>query len=480
MPYKCDKCGIFFIRQSQLNNHINRKTSCIKQKNLSCDLCDNTFSTSYSLNRHKLNCSATKSYDSSIKDLKNIIEKQNKIIEKFIETVKNGDNSVDTSSFNHSPVTQNLDKSNTTNNNDNSTNNITVNISMTDVKLSAFRTSDMVAIIRNLFDTKDADFKNLLRTITICARRNKIKTAISSLMNHIHNDPKNKNCRNIRICKDGKYKGKFIIYDYDKNSDGGWYLIDMVPVAQIISNELDEIRSIREKIEVNTQSNLREILSKKELKNIACFDEESMQLYTNIDHRNTIYKIVKSFKISDEETPVDINTEEILKISDSDDILSNATKKYIKTKNERHKKDISVENKASSVKTKRVMTMNAKSSQSDEESAESELSEYDEKSESNESHESHDEYDPYESDGRMGRSLKEEAELQKRLRMKERDDKLKEQEKIEKERKEDERLTKEKNKLEEKERKIYENWDTIPINNKIPDKFIPTKKTKKD
>ncbi len=84
MPFRCEKCGMFFMRRTQLNNHINRKKSCTAQIVPRCDICNKLFRTYSSLNRHMVKCTPTESnLPDKFIELKKIVTEQGNIIKKL-------------------------------------------------------------------------------------------------------------------------------------------------------------------------------------------------------------------------------------------------------------------------------------------------------------------------------------------------------------------------------------------------------------
>ena len=71
---KCDKCGKIFSKQSHLKNHINRKIPCVSIENIrdgiTCEFCNNNFSSIYSLNRHLSRCAIRKTPELLLKYIK--------------------------------------------------------------------------------------------------------------------------------------------------------------------------------------------------------------------------------------------------------------------------------------------------------------------------------------------------------------------------------------------------------------------------
>lgn len=465
MPFECTKCNKLFKCKWNLDMHLKRLKPCIsdeKYENISCPFCNNTYSNKYNLKNHVDSCTVKKNPELLVKQiekLKSMLIEKDKIIEKRekhidedddSDLIKNTDNSINNSTI--------------TNNTDNSTTNITVNIAITNEKTCAFRTSDMISIINDLNDT-DVEFQKLYRTMCWCAKENDIKTAMQSLISYLHDNPKNKYCQNLRYCKEGKYKGNLLIYDYDNESNGRWQIIDICPVMQILSNEFQEMRRLRENQDIDKPEHQREKISKKEEKNILKYDEESLRLDMNINYRNMIHKIIQSFKISvNEKIPSDIDDNVIYELSDSDGVLSEVTKKYLETRKDRHNKMQEKKEESHRIKHRNIMMLNEKQKKS-----------------SVKKHNDDDDSD--ESYGKIKRSPEEEAELQKRQQNKEREDKRKDQEKIERDKKAEERSEKERKKLEEKARKLDSDFNCVPIGDKIPIKIVlpkDVKKTKKD
>ena len=54
--FECDKCGKKLANKNSYNNHVNRKTSCIKIDKFVCKVCGKYFTRKYNLNRHEKNC----------------------------------------------------------------------------------------------------------------------------------------------------------------------------------------------------------------------------------------------------------------------------------------------------------------------------------------------------------------------------------------------------------------------------------------
>ncbi len=94
--YSCPKCNKQFKYKSKLNEHLNIKTPCNKQKeDLKCDLCNITFDRQYHKNKHEKtqkhilkyninNSTINNSFNKTIFNIKNIINING--LNKFVET----------------------------------------------------------------------------------------------------------------------------------------------------------------------------------------------------------------------------------------------------------------------------------------------------------------------------------------------------------------------------------------------------------
>lgn len=83
MPFKCEKCNVFFANKLQLNNHINKKNPCVKAKILSCSLCNDTFSTIHGLHEHVIECKTIE-----IVELKRIVAEHDEILKRQSKDIK--------------------------------------------------------------------------------------------------------------------------------------------------------------------------------------------------------------------------------------------------------------------------------------------------------------------------------------------------------------------------------------------------------
>lgn len=337
MPFRCEKCNKNFKCASNLEKHVNRQKPCIiedKDDNQYhvCVFCNKIFTTDYNVQRHASRCMIQNNIVELRKHYYNIITEKNTVIEQkdalleqkdellgqkdeLIEQLKNNgssnsetlvdnkiaDNRIGITGDYNSPTTNNDNSTtnNTTNNITNNNNNIHIHIN----DPYGFRSSDMIFMVRDLNRT-DESFKNLQQTILKNAKNNDVPASIEAIMTYIHDNPDIKRGHNIRYCKEGKYKNSLLVREYDENDKVNWYVADLMPITKIVSDEMQEISKIRNDENDKLPSSKQIQLTKKEQKNIEEHDGEIKGLHTDPASRNLIFKIVKKFKISEDEIDV--------------------------------------------------------------------------------------------------------------------------------------------------------------------------------
>ena len=95
--YRCKKCSHVFNSKTDLERHKNRKTSCVTgEKDASipdihmCKYCKNEFATKYSLKRHYKSCKDKKKYSKAKSNqLESMVELQSKQIAKLLNIINN-------------------------------------------------------------------------------------------------------------------------------------------------------------------------------------------------------------------------------------------------------------------------------------------------------------------------------------------------------------------------------------------------------
>lgn len=370
MPYYCDVCTFICASQKKLDVH-NRihDPNIIAER--TCTFCNMRFSSKYHRDKHSENCKSKTDPDALIRCIERqeqllkqkdelivqkdtLIEQQQTTIDQLKEVKPNTDVVVgDITTGNNSPVDASVNKTidnSTTNNNDNS---IHIHIETP----YAFRTADMEFMINDLQQT-DSDFQTLKSTIFKHAKRGDILSSIGSILTYLHDNTKLKKGHNIRYIKEGEFKGFLSMFEFNKDFTGGtWYIGDIVPISKIISNEVQTIRKIQDDENDKLPSHKKVVLTQKEQKNIEEFDEESRQLHIDIGLRDHIFKIIKTFKISDGPVPT-INGTTISELLDTDDVLSNIAKEDKKTSKERYAQAKKDKMEAMSKKTREIMKKN--------------------------------------------------------------------------------------------------------------------------
>ena len=322
MPFICEKCGFTCDSQSKLNIHLNKKIPCISNKlhegGIICDFCNNNFASNSNLKRHYDNCVVRKNPTLLIKRIeeqKEIIEQKDVIIkqkDELIEQMKDvkpdiniegNENNIDQSIHNIKNVDNSI--------------NIKLHVHLDNAPMG-FRTLDMEILMSKMFDTPGEYFLNLRRAIMDYAKEGKMEKSIENLMMLLHDSNSFKDGQNLRYCKDGKYKGKLLIYDYDDNDKGSWYVADIEPVSKIISNEFKKFNEIHRGLNNKGGKDVIEPVNKKEKKNLDAYTINSERLEFNIEHRDTIFKIVKRFKISSDSVPSEISDDIVMELGKND------------------------------------------------------------------------------------------------------------------------------------------------------------------
>lgn len=334
MSFKCDKCGKTFITDANLKTHVNRIKPCISDEitdsNIKCKFCNNTFTKKYNLHKHYDRCAVRKNPDLLIK----YIEKQDKIIEQKDEIIKQKDELIvqmkDTKpdiniDGNENNIDQSIDNSTHTKNIDNSTTINNFNITLMEQPY-ALRSEDMQTLIENMNNDPDIRNKFLRMRCVIMdnAKDGDIEASIETLMTSVHDNNEFTHGQNLRYCNSGIHKGKLLIYDYDENNKGYWYVADIEPVSEIISNEFKKFNDIHDIIngDGGDMENHITLDTKNETKNFAHHKKQSEMLHANPKHRKCIFKIVKDFKISEDAIPSNISDVKFTKLGKYDDELS--------------------------------------------------------------------------------------------------------------------------------------------------------------
>lgn len=331
MPFICPKCSHEFNTRIKLENHLGKRVPCISdtpiQGGIFCKFCNNSFSTKSNLKTHYDRCAVRKNPELLIKHIEKqeeILAQKDIIIEQkdiIIEQMKDTKAEINIGG-NHNNVDQSID--NSTKNIDNSTtiNNIN-NITLIEQPY-AMRSKDMLALIENMKDNPETKntFLSMRCVIMDNAKDGDIETSIETLMTTVHDNNEFSRGKNLRYCNSGIHKGKLLIYDYDENDKGCWYVADIEPVSQIISNEFKQFNDIHETINKYDKLNRIDPDTKSETKNMETHKRQTEMLHVNPKNRKCIFKIVKDFKISDDAIPSNISDVKFTKLRKHDNEAS--------------------------------------------------------------------------------------------------------------------------------------------------------------
>lgn len=349
MPFICKNCNHSFNSQIKLKKHMDKRVSCVADANLldplKCIFCNKSFSTKYNLLRHDPTCLVRNNPELLIQQIEKhkefmtnilakkdeVIDVQNRLLSQQADAIENlkelkPRSNIDINNKIEAGDNAQIDASA---NIDNSIHIKELHVHLTDLPVG-FRTGDMNVFINKIKETPGEYFRNLRRVIMDSAKNGKIDKSIENLMIMLHDSSSFKEGHNIRYCKEGKYKGKLLIYDYDDNDNGSWYVADIEPVSKIISNEFKKFNQLHASINNDNETNkdtndtqdiITDPTNKKEKANVEKYHIDSERLEFNIEHRDTIFKIVKRFKISSDSVPSNIS-EDTKKLGKNDKKIS--------------------------------------------------------------------------------------------------------------------------------------------------------------
>ena len=300
MSFTCIKCYKSFSSEMNLEKHLNRQKQCISEQEVdnadnTCNFCKNTFATSSSKIRHYKTCVVRNNNELLIKYVDEIIKQKDEIIEqlkKTISNIGNTNNIQGDSQTIDSSVNKNITN---TDNSTNITNNITNNISINEYPFT-FRTADMVYLMKQQSTTPE--YVVLTKNIRKYMKEGDLTKMVTDLVNFVHNNKNIKQGWNVRYCKDGKYAGKYFIFDCDDDGYNYWTPVEIDLIMNVLSGVFKHIHmKYMTSREANDPKN-QEMLSPTESKNIETTYIASMDLKNNSEQKKVVKASIKHFKLS--------------------------------------------------------------------------------------------------------------------------------------------------------------------------------------